>query len=361
MSKHKTDRRRRLGFTLVELLVVIAIIGILIALLLPAVQAAREAARRSQCTNNMKQVGLAFHNYHDAYKAFPLPVIVTLTDTVPLTPDGLATTTSWGTSILPFIEQGTIYDGYDMNLPAWDLANAPATSSAVPSFTCPSTVDGDRTISYTIPAGMIFPGVPAVTFTEAAPIDYVPTTMVMGDFIRSVYTTPPRPIPSTDKIPGWGVGVVGFYSGYVIDNWSGCKLRDIIDGTSNTFLLGELAGRNTLYRGKTQIGAGADIEAGTLALVGGGAWADPFNGTWELSGRAWDGTGLAGPCVVNCSNARCGTGSAYSNAAGLYSFHPGGAQAVLCDGSVQFIAETIDGQVFSQLVTRDYGETVGPY
>ena len=107
--------RYRKGFTLVELLVVIAIIGILIALLLPAVQAAREAARRSQCSNNLKQIGLALHNYHDANKTFPFAWMVYATD-VPGFSDLNAQV--WGTRILPYLEQTALYDQYDSRFPA---------------------------------------------------------------------------------------------------------------------------------------------------------------------------------------------------------------------------------------------------
>ena len=148
MCRHNRSGRRSPGFTLVELLVVIAIIGILIALLLPAVQAAREAARRAQCSNNMKQIGLAFHNYHDTYRTFPLPTNVSLLST-----GGLGTSHSWSLSILPFIEQTSIYDTYNLNLSCWDPVNEAAVDTAIPGYVCPSTPNGDRTITYAIPAG----------------------------------------------------------------------------------------------------------------------------------------------------------------------------------------------------------------
>lgn len=117
MSRNST---RCAGFTLVELLVVIAIIGLLTALLLPAVQAARESARRASCTNNMKQIGIALHNYHDAHKTFP-PMVVLGGNSLAIPRPAYHHT--WLTKILPFLEQRSIYDLMDARLPAWDAAN----------------------------------------------------------------------------------------------------------------------------------------------------------------------------------------------------------------------------------------------
>ena len=121
---------RKRGFTLVELLVVIAIIGILIALLLPAVQAAREAARRTQCTNNLKQFGLGMHNYHDTYKTFPYGH------------DNTGRRVTWFPLILPFIEQQALHDEFDWVANSWFGAQAPACNRDVPGARCPSDPGG---------------------------------------------------------------------------------------------------------------------------------------------------------------------------------------------------------------------------
>jgi len=355
MCRHNTGAYRKRGFTLVELLVVIAIIGILIALLLPAVQAAREAARRSQCSNNMKQIGLGFHNYHDSFKAFPLPEVV-----VVYAGSGLGTAQSWGVNILPFIEQNAAYDNYNTSLPCWDPANELAVDTHIASYVCPSNPTANRTINYTVPAGALLPGVPAVSFTDAGPIDYVVTTAVDESFLRIVHNDSSLNYPD-DHLEGWGIGTIVVVGAPGTEPSSGGKIRDILDGTSNTVLVGEMVGRNELIRDGNIISPSTgDGEAVAASMAGGGAWADPFNGTWELSGRLYDGSGSEGPCAINCSNARCPSPtSIYRHAAGLYAYHPGGAQVLMCDGSVDFLSETTSNVVFAAMISRSGGETIG--
>ena len=353
MCRHNTGAYRKWGFTLVELLVVIAIIGILIALLLPAVQAAREAARRSQCSNNLKQIGLGFHNYHDTFKAFPLPEVVVVYAT-----GGLGTAQSWGVNILPFIEQGAAYDNYNTSLSCWDPANETAVDTHIASYVCPSNPTADRGINYDIPGGALLPGVPTVSFTDAGPIDYVATTAVDDRFLHIAYNDNSIDNPD-DHLEGWGIGTIVIVGAPGTEPSSGGKIRDIRDGTSNTVLVGEMVGRNDLIR-DGQVVPLSDPEALAASMAGGGAWADPFNGSWELSGRLYDGTGNQGPCAINCSNARCPTPtSVYRYSAGLYAYHPGGAQVLMCDGSVNFLSETISGIAFAAMISRVGGETVG--
>jgi len=132
----KNSRVGRTGFTLVELLVVIAIIGILIALLLPAVQAAREAARRSQCTNNLKQICLAVHNYHDTYKSFPTGHIMN---------PGPGRGWAWSAMILPFVEQKPLHDQFDFEVNPTDAPNDALMSTVLESFRCPSAASTPET------------------------------------------------------------------------------------------------------------------------------------------------------------------------------------------------------------------------
>jgi prepilin-type N-terminal cleavage/methylation domain-containing protein/prepilin-type processing-associated H-X9-DG protein len=183
----------RRGFTLVELLVVIAIIGILVALLLPAVQAAREAGRRTQCTNNLKQIALAFHNYHDTHRSFPL-----------LGNDHAGY--SCFVSILPFLEQQNVQQLYDFTKGNSDPANLEAVSKRLEVYVCPSAAFG-RHVPTECDAGRA-PGTYAVCTGSGNPLSYAPNI-----------------VPHNGAIVGAGMGRTG--------------MKSITDGTSNTFLVGE--------------------------------------------------------------------------------------------------------------------------
>lgn len=291
--------RKRLGFTLVELLVVIAIIGILIALLLPAVQAAREAARRSQCTNNIKQLGLAMHNYHDTFKIFPYGYV-----------DNAAMLSRkrdcWMQRILPFVEQTALNDQYMAFMGAWIMDTPVEIKDAViTAFVCPSDASqpafggggGLRS------GGYGFQGNYAVCVGDLA--------------MRTDQTT-----SST-----WNRGL--FWHN------SNTKMASIVDGTSNTLMYSEGVCRGS---GKTTPGGWGDL---------GGYWGGAPHGSYGF-------TTLYGPNttvpdrIYECKSitwpqAPCTsvTGDAlkYNFAR---SYHPGGVIVGLADGSTRFISETID-------------------
>ncbi len=354
-----TTRRRRLGFTLIELLVVIAIIAILIALLLPAVQQAREAARRTQCKNNMKQFGLAFHNYHDVYGMFAKPLVLGLKITGGALDVSNATT--WTTTLLPYMEQGNVYNQLNLNLSSFDPVNAPGYRTVIPEFMCPSAPGENRLVDWTIPDGTILSSdlpLPAVGWTHASGrIDYETISGIRGDLSGAAYT------PAAGYPSGGGGNRHGYSTWAVIaidarsvqdDGGESSRIRDIKDGTSNTILLSELAGRNNLYyRGVRQISVAMSDTVWNNERTAGGGWGDIFKENW-VNGTGFSGpeTGDGGLCPINCSNRR---------GAGLYSWHTGGAHISLCDCSARFLSANIDLLVFAGLITSLKGEVIGEF
>jgi prepilin-type N-terminal cleavage/methylation domain-containing protein len=235
-SRHHSPRRR--GFTLVELLVVIAIIGILIALLLPAVQAARDAARRSQCVNNLKQIGVAIHNYSEARSSFP-PGTVS---------DGPCCGTlsfiTWPISILPFVEQGSLATQYNYNLPSENPANAFLREQILPVYACPAdSVAGQLLIPESGPANDLRPqlqyrtssyrGMGGVAWRFASESVPYRRQWDSSDILSSNGAKIPADIRPLRGALHW-IGKVNNVSEY-----STVKMRDIRDGLSNTFLVGE--------------------------------------------------------------------------------------------------------------------------
>ena len=302
---HISIRRRR-AFTLVELLVVIAIIGILVALLLPAVQAAREAARRISCQNNMKQLGLSLHNYHDTHKALP--------------PSRTSRPRhSWAPFLLPFIEQGNLYDQYNWHV-NWDQpGNQPTIATQISTLRCPSAPGG------TSRQDTVRPGILAATS------DYAPITGIASIVVRAGYIT-------NTNLQG----------AMISGRW--VRLAEIIDGTSNTIFMGEDAGRPAFWisggRGpQNNVPGNGNLSVSNGRVIGAG-WADTSNAI-PLHTFRNDGLRVPGPCPINCTN---------NNEA--FSFHPGGVDTVFADGSVRFLAETIGIPTYAGLITRGGGEIV---
>jgi prepilin-type N-terminal cleavage/methylation domain-containing protein/prepilin-type processing-associated H-X9-DG protein len=284
--------RRQAAFTLIELLVVIAIFAILIGLLVPAVQQAREAAARSQCANNLKQLGLALHNYHDQYKGFPPANLMNAGGTL-----------CWTTLVLPYIEQEPLYNQYHLNADWSDAANdSGLNQTEIQPFVCPSA-----------PVGR-------VASKNRAVLDYPACTEL----------TRPNPfalkgVPPSD--PTY-IGVLGHNVRR--------RINEILDGSSNTLLLAEDAGRNQSWEmGQLQ---------GTLSENG--AWANPAN-VITVSGFNPATASMPGPVAVNGCNSQ-----------NVYSFHPGLANAVFADGSVRTLSVATSIDTLIALTTRAGGEIV---
>ncbi len=336
----KTSRVLKRGFTLIELLVVIAIIAILIALLLPAVQQAREAARRTQCKNNLKQLGLAVHNYHDTFNSFPFGYYLV----PPFTNYRNAFT-----MLLPYIEQGTIYSQIDHNVPMMNgptgyNATAQATNVAlaatvIPAFLCPSSI-GPTTDDYLYPANGFGPTVPPVNCTwKGGRSDYSGTTGVRGTFANLAYNNN----AGGDR----GGAIVAAGGGVPGISGSRTNMRDITDGTSNSFLFGERTGGVKIYY-KSQAAVGLPA---ILGQTNGGSWSDSLLFENWLQGSLYDGTANGGPCGM-CTNMRGN---------GFHSFHTGGCQFVMCDGSVKFVSENVSQAIFAGAITIQKGEILGEF
>ncbi len=343
--------KKRLGFTLIELLVVIAIIAILIALLLPAVQQAREAARRTQCKNNLKQLGLALHNYHDVYGQFA----PTIQNTI-----GAAGQT-WNASsrgsylvrLLPYIDQAPLFQALDFDTvgPAWQ------TGRPIGQLNFECQVDGNGKLyrDYAMPAFL-------------CPTD--PTVLRDGHGAKSNYALSmgnQRMSPSVNQNP-WGVcndypgndlgngpqghgnsGNANVISGFVSRlNWA-CKMRDLTDDSSNTIAGGGIrpqCGDHTrhgwFHFNSLWVATTAPVNYPISCVREDAGWnngsADPANGR--------------GPCN-HWRN--------WSTSQGFKSRHTGGAQFVMADGSVHFISENIDYMLYQRLGDRKDGQPVGEW
>jgi prepilin-type N-terminal cleavage/methylation domain-containing protein/prepilin-type processing-associated H-X9-DG protein len=299
---------KRKAFTLIELLVVIAIIAVLIGLLVPAVQKVREAAARLSCQNNLKQIGLGVHNYEGNFGGFPFSRTTGMVAGAPYFPY----VHSWSVALLPYIEQTNSFNLYNYKA-NWDNpTNYTAIRTYLKLFNCPSTPNqprADTTIAAQ-PSGGDYHAVNAIKdFVGINCFGYTKASITGADDARLV----------------------------------GAMRRDfntpivaILDGTSNTILVAEDAGRPQFYNAKRQVYDPVGKEGG---------WADP-NGAFSIDGANPDGS-IKGPCALNCSNN-----------SEMYSFHTNGANAVFADGSVHFLHDNMNLCVLAALATRAAGEVV---
>ena len=335
------------GFTLVELLVVIAIIGVLIALLLPAVQAAREAARRMSCSNHFKQIGLALHTYHDANRSFPAGVRHGLPNSA-----GTSSGVSWWVGILPYIEQGPLYDKLDQVSPNCGLIGVNATNSnaahgiAIDTMLCPSSP-----LPELIKVG-------SYEVTRPSYVGIAGATDGVGDSISGAA------FPET-RVSACCLGgpiLTGQISagGLLVPNRN-IAIRDVTDGTSNVIVVSEISDF-----GRDNNGGQVEIDKGRLGwLTGTKASGTPSsydsvlfpNTSYNITTIRYPlGTrNVGGPPVTNrLQGVYVDHGANHP----LLSAHPGGAMCLYADGSVSFFSETMDLAILKRLVTRDDGQIV---
>lgn len=342
-------RFRRFGFTLIELLVVIAIISLLIALLLPAVQHAREAARRTQCKNNLKQLGIALHNYHDTHRAFPAGYYsYGTTDGSappsaridPLTWDA-APGWGWSFSLLPFMEQGNVFKRIDSRRPLWDPRYVDLIRTRIPGFICPTSSGPKGPFVVQDESGdpLLIDG----RQIEVGRSNYVAShgqescwgecgSSATGTVFTNIYTG----ATTTVQVNGQAAHIA---DGPFFRN-SATRMADVFDGLTNTIFLGE---HSSALSDKTWVGVvpgaythprffspenGPDAAA-TLTLVHAG----PSGGELDITGS---------PIIhpVNFPTYHVGQ---------MFAEHPGGGHVCLGDGSVRFFSADVDLLVWAEL------------
>jgi prepilin-type N-terminal cleavage/methylation domain-containing protein/prepilin-type processing-associated H-X9-DG protein len=307
-------RRQREAFTLIELLVVIAIIAVLIGLLVPAVQRVREAANRIECASNLHNIGLAAHQFHDSFRAFPPGEVVGPFPPLRL-PSGFESS-GWP-FLLAYLEQQALYDRYQWGVRFDHPSNQPAASTQLKVLQCPSAKP-DRFVDSTT-----FPDYPDLwpQGGRGACTDYAPVKGVHADLVRLGLVDP-----------------VAMLQG-VMDTNAMTRMAQITDGTSHTILITEVAGRPQRWQAGRVVVVPGIYSAGAAWTVG--------NNRIYVRGSSFDGSVRPGPCALNCTNDH-----------EVYSFHPGGANAVMADGSVRFLKTGLDIRILARLVTRAGGEVV---
>jgi prepilin-type N-terminal cleavage/methylation domain-containing protein/prepilin-type processing-associated H-X9-DG protein len=312
------NAKTRRGYTLVELLVVIAIIAVLLGLLLPAVQKVREAANRLTCANNLKQLGLAMHNYHDEQRTLPPAYI----NQGQYGSSPYSFTHGWAPFLLPYVEQQPLYNLYHWELPLYVPGNQAVVATPLKLFQCPSTPEQNRYMTITVFAFFGTKGA-CGDYTITLGVDPVLAQLGLVDPVvecRGALTNTATPALGLSPKPAC------------------TRLNDITDGTSTTILVTEDAGRPRNWQAGKAVGPDQALE--------GGPW-DHYKGPIILEGSSTDGTTQPGPCAINCTNDR-----------EVYAFHPGGANAVFADGSVHFLKAGMDIRILARLITRAGGEVV---
>lgn len=308
----------RRGFTLIELLAVIAIIAILIAMLLPAVQQAREAARRTQCKNNFKQIGLAIHNYHDTFTVMPPALLQT-------GPCCIGNRFTMFYFILPYLDQAPLYDRFDFNVSTYSAPNLALRNTPITAYQCPSDSAAGRVVDFGL--------------GPFARSNYALTISVDGYHNSNDFMLTPNSPTGRRTV---------MYSN------SRVNIKHITDGTSKTIFLSELLTPEASH----DSGGSADLR---------GFWSDSFGASY--SHLLPPNSSLGDACMSNCTDDPTNRTPAQPHNAdwwgrwanGARSRHTGGVHVGMADGTVRFVSENINLTLWQSLASIGGGETVGEF
>ncbi len=326
-------QKRRQAFTLVELLVVIAIIGILVSLLLPAVQAAREASRRMSCQNNLKQIGLALHNFEGANRRFPAGY---------LSVSGVgfrdSQTGDWGSGwswlaiLLPHLEQGSLHQSLRWDLPCWDQTNSLAVKTSVPFFLCPSAIGNT----------------PTVGITDINMNVWQNAVFARANYVHNVGWNDIWSPPATTNYDDTVLGCNG-----VMYRNSKIRVADVTDGLSNTVFAGERSPylADAVWAGV--VPGGKHFSYNQFASSGTGGPGINYDNAGSYVGANSGPSIYEDPQIIHPPNWPGG------NTDQMYSHHTGGSNVLMGDGSIRFFVDGIRFSVFQALCSRGGGEVIG--
>ena len=309
------------GFTLVELLVVIAIIGLLVGLLLPAVQSARESARRNSCVNNLRQIGVGFHNFHSARDCFPTAV------------SGNGARHYWCAQILPFLEENPLAGIYDYTVACNDIKNQTAVQTSVGFMLCPSK-----------PAGQI----QDVKFKTGTPSWWA----MAADYAGSAGPNPNlwTTAPATISYPKPAV-VEGFFAGTMKPGAKGRSMKNLTDGSATTIAVVEAASRPQFWAFGGMIPDSGLATSAATRYVSLCSWPDANQ--FQVKGFQLDPAQSDPLARVKSPGPQLINGGNYW---GIYAFHPSGANLLYADGSVRFVDQSASANVVAAQLTAQGGD-----